>query len=269
MSISETIPDTSTNVIVTLEKRLKSCSGVKVLGVRPNFEDYSFSEKNLIYRANKIYYPSSFYAELFHAMGKPIFPSLATYCFAQDKIKQTAIFKLNGISHPRTRVFYGKRRKEKILEYFDFPFIAKIPRGSAMGKGVFLIDSQQMLNSYCQLQHAAYIQEYLPIERDMRVVVIGNEVVHAYWRVAKHGDFRTNVAAGASIDLSPVPVQVLNLAIEIAKVCGWNDVGLDICEYQGRFYVLEANMKYGRKGFYQAGIDYKSLLLELITQGKI
>jgi len=37
----------------------------------------------------------------------------------------------------------------------------------------------------------------------------------------------------------------------------------------GRFYVLEGNMKYGTKGFQKAGIDYKKFLCELITQGRV
>ena len=45
----------------------------------------------------------------------------------------------------------------------------------------------------------AYIQTYLPIDRDIRVVVIGDKVVHSYWRVAPKGEFRTNVATGGHI----------------------------------------------------------------------
>jgi glutathione synthase/RimK-type ligase-like ATP-grasp enzyme len=43
-------------------------------------------------------------------------------------------------------------------------------------------------------------------------VVIGGKVVHAYWRLAPAHDYRTNVALGGSIDLSPVPQAALALA---------------------------------------------------------
>ena len=49
-----------------------------------------------------------------------------------DKIKQSALFDLLEVPHPRTRVFYGNRQKKTIRDYFAYPFIAKIPRGSAM-----------------------------------------------------------------------------------------------------------------------------------------
>jgi ribosomal protein S6--L-glutamate ligase len=39
--------------------------------------------------------------------------------------------------------------------------------------------------------------------------------------------------------------------------------------HSGRYYVLEGNMKYGRQGFRQAGIDYTQLMSQLIQQGEI
>lgn len=258
-----------TPCVIALEKRLRACPNVRVLGVRPNFDDYDDDAKEMIRSASKIYYPSAFYAELLDAMGIPTFPNYHTYKFAQDKIKQTALFQLAGISHPRTRVFFGPRQKSTISRYFTFPFIAKVPRGSAMGRGVHLIRNADDLAVYCDGSGPAYIQAYLPIDRDIRVVVIGGRVVHAYWRIAAAGDFRTNVAAGGRIDLNNVPRDAVRLARETARRCGWDDVGIDICEYGGTFYVLEGNMKYGREGFRQAGIDYDRLMADLINKGVI
>ncbi len=259
----------SSKPVVALEARLKKCPLVCTLGVRPNFSDYSDSEQRLIRNAPKIYYPTEFYAELFDVMGKATFPSYHSYKFSQDKIKQTALFNLVGINHPRTRVFYGKRQKSKITQYFDLPLIAKTPRGSALGKGVFLIRTAEQLAQYCQTPGPAYIQEYLGIRRDIRAVVIGDKVVHAYWRIAAPGEYRTNVAAGGRIDLSGVPREALSLALHTATVCRWDNVGIDICEHQGDFLVLEGNMKYGLEGFRQAGMDYIQLMTDLIARGEI
>ena len=63
-----------TNVIA-LEARLRDCAGVTTLGVRPNFSDYTEPEKSLIASADKIYYPSSFYADMFSAMGNWLYAS--------------------------------------------------------------------------------------------------------------------------------------------------------------------------------------------------
>ena len=186
-----------------------------------------------------------------------------------DKIKQTALFALLDIPHPRTRVFYGRRQKEKIRQHFSFPFIAKIPRGSAMGKGVYLIRNQDDLQAYLAKVHPAYIQEYIPIDRDIRVVIIGRRIVHAYWRLIPDMDFRSNVSAGGQICLEPVPDIARELALNTALACGWDDVGIDICISEKECFVLEANMKYGRQGFRCAGINYIRLMEEMIANDEI
>jgi len=254
---------------IALEARLRDCKNVRTLGVRTNFSDYSPEEARLIRSAQKIYYPTTFYADLFDAMGKATFPSYHTYKCVQDKIMQTALFELLELPHPATRVFYGNRQKKTICEYFQFPFVAKIPRGSAMGQGVYLIRNKNELNSYLAHTDAAYIQQYLQVDRDLRIVIIGDQIVHAYWRIAAQNEFRTNVSLGGTISLDPIPESALELALTTARSCGWDDVGIDICEYKGQFLVLEANMKYGKEGFRKAGIDYTKLMESLIENEQI
>jgi ribosomal protein S6--L-glutamate ligase len=255
--------------VIALGSRLRQCRNVATLGVRTNFNEYPPREQEEIRKADIVYYPSTFYADLFDSIGKQTFPSYHTYKCAQDKIKQTALFELLGIPHPRTRVFYGKRQKQAILQYFGFPFIAKIARGSACGRGVYLIRDQEGLDQYTDRNPVAYIQDYLPIDRDLRIVVIGQRIVHAYWRVAAEADFRCNLSMGASVCLDPVPATALALAAYTARACGWDDVGIDICRSNGEFYVLEANMKYGREGFQIAGIDYCRLMEAMIERREI
>ena len=254
---------------IALEARLRNCANVLTLGVRPNFSDYTAEEKSLIRNASKIYYPSTFYADMFAATGKPIFPSVHTYRFVQDKIKQSALFALMDIPTPRTRTFYGRKRLEKVLSHFDFPMVGKVPRGSALGRGVFLLHTTDDLARYLAYCQPAYIQEYLPIDRDLRILVIGGRIICAYWRIAYPGEFRTNVGQKGRIAFDPVPPEAAALALHTAVVCGWDDVGLDICFCAGRYYVLEANMKYGRQGLVEAGIDYSEMMEEMIERRQI
>ncbi len=115
----------------------------------------------------------------------------------------------------------------------------------------------------------AYIQEYLPIDRDMRIIVIGSQIVLGFWRIARKDTFKTNLSQGGEISFDPLPTKALDLALLTAKKCGWNDVGIDIVMSGNRLYVLEGNMKYGTKGFKKAGIDYKGLLCEMILKNLV
>lgn len=260
---------TSENKPIAIGARLKRYLQIHTLGFKPNFSDYTPEEQRLLVSAPKVYYPTAFYADLFNAMGKETFPSYHTYKFALDKIKQTAIFQMLGLPHPRTKIFYGPQQKKQILKRFQFPFIAKIPRGSAKGIGVYLIKTPEELQHYLNEPGPAYIQEYLPIDRDMRIIVIGSRVALGYWRIAKPDTFKTNLSQGGEISFDPLPQKALDLALLTAKKCGWNDVGIDIVQSNNDFYVLEGNMKYGTKGFQTAGIDYRELLVRLIGENQI
>lgn len=254
---------------VALERRLRHCKNVVTLGVRTNLSDYEDWQAELIRQSHVILYPTAFYADIFDTMGKRTFPNYHTYKYTMDKIKQTALFNLLKIPHPRTRVFYGNHQKSKILNHFEFPFVAKIPRGSALGRGIYLIRTEADLARYTQLGRAAYIQEYLEIDRDLRVVLIRGQIVLAYWRIARPGEFRSNVSQGATISFDNIPEEGLAVAKNTARLCQMDDVGLDICAFNDRFWVIEANMKYGKEGFRQAGIDFYKLMDDMIENGQI
>ncbi len=254
---------------IALGARLKGVEIVRTLGFKPMFQDYSTEEQRLIIEADKIYYPTAFYADLFNAMGKQTFPSFHTYKFAMDKIKQTAIFNMLGLPHPKTRIFYGEKQKRTILDFFSFPFIAKKARGSAKGKGVFLINNSEELFTYLKDHSPAYIQEYLPHDRDMRIIIIGKQIRLAFWRISISDNFKTNLSQGGIVCFDPLPKEALDLASMTALKCGWDDVGIDIMVHNGHPYVLEGNMKYGTRGFHTAGIDYKKMLEALILKGEL
>ena len=81
--------------------------------------------------------------------------------------------------------------------------------------------------------------------------------------------FRSNIAVGGTVSLASVPSEALGLALRTAQSCRWDDVGIDICRHEGHYYVLEANMKYGKEGFRQAGIDYIKLMENMIENEEI
>ena len=253
---------------VALGKRLRHSPLVKTLGLRPNIGDYSEAELELLRKAETIYYPSTLYEDVFVALGKKVFPK-NYYRYMGDKVKQTELFFLLGIPHPRTRFYEGGDRSQRILRDFSYPFIAKIPRGSSQGRGVFLIRTLEDLQCYLSRSDLAYIQEYLPIDRDLRIVLVGAKVLHAYWRIARPGEYRSNVSLGGRISFRYIRTGPLRFAEEVARLCKFDEVGLDICICQGNYLVLEANMVYGLKGFEKAGLNIYKLLTERVTEGGI
>ena len=255
-------------VKIAVGSRLLGVGNVITLGVRPNVEDYDPLEIEWLRAAQKVYYPTRFLAQSLLSMGKELFPGISSYHYTGDKIRQTTLFKLVGVPHPRTRVYYSGHH-EDILRDFSFPFVAKVPRNSDSGKGVYLIKNREALDAYLGGNRVAYLQEWMFPSRDYRVVVIGGKVILAYERKRTGGDFRANVAVGGRIEFEGVPGEVCGTALETARVCGFDDVGIDVLAFDGNCYVLEANFRYGRKAFRAAGIDYKRMLEEMLVRGDI
>ncbi len=253
---------------MAMGRRARASRSVQPVGVMSNWEDYPVEVREAFKKATRMYYPSVLYDELCGSLGKEIFPR-NYYRFMGNKILQTQLFQLLEIPHPRTRLFYGRNRLERIKDVFPHPFVAKTPVGSSKGKGVFLIESDQGLQDYLDRHRPAYIQEYLPIDRDLRVVVIGARVVHAYWRIRRPGEFRDNVARGATISFENIPAEGLQFAADVARKCSFDEVGMDICRVAGRYFILEANMAYGLEGFRQAGLDLYAVLGKMLDDGLI
>jgi ribosomal protein S6--L-glutamate ligase len=253
---------------IALGSRLNGVPEVLTLGVRPNFYDYTPEERQKIHNAKCILYPSLNYAQYFTTMGKKIFPSVETYLYAGQKMKQTTLFNMLSIPHPKTTI-YLKREFDRIEKDFPFPFIAKIPRASSRGRGVFKITDSAQLGEYLEKTKFAYIQEYLPHEKDLRVVLINYHPVLAYWRRLVPGDFRTNVFQGGIIDFDNIPDDAMSLARECARKCNFNDVGLDLLRSNGNWYVIEANMQYGREGLKKKNMVLKEVIREKLLAGTL
>jgi ribosomal protein S6--L-glutamate ligase len=253
---------------IALGSRLRGIPEVITLGVKPNFPDYTAEERNLIAKAPAVLYPTLNYAQYFTTIGKKIFPSIETYLYADDKIKQTTLFSMLDIPHPRTR-FYFRPRAEIIMQDFSFPFVAKIPRASARGRGVFLVHNPDELKQYLHTSRIAYIQEYLTHDRDLRVVLINYKVIIAYWRLQASGDFRTNLHQGGTMDFNNIPAAALRLAEKYARACRFNDVGLDFLHSNNTWHLIEANMQYGRMGLTQKGIVLKEEIGKMLLAGEL
>ena len=254
---------------ICLGGKLKAAKSVRCIPFRYNWSDFTSKEKGLILEAERIYFPTIHYAPVFNSLGKDIFPSISSYMLLGNKILQTQAFSAASIPMPRTRLFTGRDRLKKIQEEFSFPLVAKVPVASSRGKGVSLVKSRKGLKEYLGLVTVAYIQEYIPIERDVRVVVIGRRAVLSYWKVAATGKFQTNVFQGGEIEFENVPDEAVELALLAANRCNIDHAGFDICMSERGPLVLEANIHFGREGFKKAGVSYRGLLSKMADSGQI
>lgn len=201
------------------------------------------------------------------AMDKPVFPSLASYLLGHDKVEMTRAFQTRYPAHvPATLILPNEAKfQERVLDTLDFPFVAKLPQ-STRGEGVFLIEADHEWHHYCSKTETLYVQEKLEIDRDLRVVWIGDRIVHAYWRVAAPGAFQNNLAHGGTIDFDNIHPAALALVENIARRFGIDYAGFDIAMVGDHPYVFEFNRLFGLEGLNRASINTGELIHEYLLR---
>ncbi|EGL83446.1 RimK domain protein ATP-grasp [Caldalkalibacillus thermarum TA2.A1] len=213
--------------------------------------EHLFKEKQAIVEADWVLFPEYWQVNsLVYGLKKRIFPSIQSYHLGHNKIEMTrALWTVCPKHVPYTQILANTEAHiEQILEEFPFPFIAKEVRNS-MGRGVFLIESEAQFRDYARHNDILYVQEYLPIDRDLRITFVGDEVIGAYWRVGREGHYLNNVAQGGTISFKHVPPDAIRLVEKVAKQLGINHAGFDVAVAGDKLYFLEFNVLFGNMGF--------------------
>jgi RimK family alpha-L-glutamate ligase len=165
---------------------------------------------------------------------------------AHDKLLTARTLRRAGLPHPRTTLLDPDRP----LPELEFPAVLK-PRFGSWGVDVLLctgpVELEQAVVSLASRpwfrRSGLLAQELIPpLGHDLRLIVARGVVVGAAKRVAAPGEWRTNVALGASVvSVAPPPVAV-RLAQEAAAASGLDLVGVDLLPTgPGGYCVLELN----------------------------
>ncbi len=185
---------------------------------------------------------------LHYALGCRLFPSVASYHIGHNKVEQTRVLQALAPAHvPQTVITAPTDNAvEAVLDGFRFPVIVKEIR-SARGEGVRLIKTAREFRDYAGTADQLYVQERLPIDRDLRVVWVGDDLLAAYWRIAPEGEFLNNVARGGKVSYEPAPTAALELVTYVTQTLGLDHAGFDVAVVDGHPYLLEFNVRFGNQ----------------------
>lgn len=236
-----------------------TCNPLRTIGmpflsyIKPN---QMFREIDTIRQADIILFPEYWQVNsLVYGLKKLIFPSVSTFHLGHNKVEMTRALSVVSPEYiPYTEILANSvENKQSILDSFTFPFVAKEIKNS-MGQGVFLIENKQQWRDYTERNDILYVQEYLSTDRDLRVCIVGGEVVAAYWRIADHGQFLHNIARGGRVSFEDIPLQALNVVLQTAKQLDIDHAGFDVMMVDGHPYILEFNVLFGNQGLTERGI---------------
>lgn len=207
----------------------------------------------------------------FQLMRIPVVNEFLPSVRAKNKLRTLQILSHKGIAVPKTIVI---RR----FEYLDgalkrigrMPVILKTPFGS-LGVGVAIIESRRSLVSALDILWKGFnsdtilIQEYIRESegKDIRVFIVGDKIVAIMQRIAKRGEFRSNIYQGGTGKKISLTMYERKLALAAVRALKLDVAGVDLLEKQGGAVVMEVNCNPGLEGITEAtGIDVASEIVK-------
>lgn len=238
-------------------------------GVKYVKPEQSFKELTALKDADVFLFPEHWQTTfLCYGLKKPIFPSIESIQLGYSKIEMTrSLWTVCPNNVPCTEIMANTPDNcTTILQNFSFPFVTKEVRNS-MGKGVYLISNKQEFEQYSQKVDILYVQEFLPNDnRDLRVCIVGDEIVTAYWRTGLDGAFLHNIAQGGQLCFDFIPQEACELVLRVAKALNINHAGFDLIFSNGIPYIIEFNILFGNQGIREQGISIEDKIHEYIIR---
>jgi ribosomal protein S6--L-glutamate ligase len=195
-------------------------------------------------------------------MGVPVLNSAVGIGRSRDKLRALQLMAQAGLAIPRTALCRYRDEVPAAVELVGgLPCIIKLVRG-AQGVGVMIASTMAevtgLLDTLWTLGQEILLQELVKESRgrDVRALVIGDEVVASMRRTARAGEFRSNIHRGAAASRLELPAAYASAAIRAAQVVGLEVAGVDLLEAADGPMIMEINSSPGFEALERAtGLD--------------
>jgi RimK family alpha-L-glutamate ligase len=199
--------------------------------------------------------------------GVPVMNSPRAIERSVDKFYTTALLQEAGLPTPETVVCEGVGDAMAAVRAMGDVIVK--PIFGSMGHGMVRVSDPdvafRVLRSLQQVRAVFYVQRAVDHGgRDVRVFVVGGNVLGAIERRAPDGEWRTNVSGGATARPFDLPPAWAELALRATAAVGADYAGVDLLPSRdGAVFVLEVNGIPGWHGLQQAtGLDVAGAIVE-------
>ncbi|MDQ3962109.1 MAG: lysine biosynthesis protein LysX [Thermoproteota archaeon] len=150
------------------------------------------------------------------------------------------------IPTPKTQFAFSAESGLETIKNTGFPVVLKPVVGS-WGRGIYPLRDLETANMIIEmreeddspLSRIYYIQDMVDRPpRDIRCIVIGDQVLTAIYRYSSQSEWRTNVALGGKVELAPITKEMEDLALGAAEAVGGGILGVDMMEDKNRGLVV-------------------------------
>ncbi len=223
-----------------------------------------------VFLQRSISYTKGLYSTLvLEAMGYRVINSYKCQEICGDKLKTTIALKQAGLPLPKTRLALSQDAAIKALDKLGYPSVIK-PLIGSWGRLVALLNDPTSAKAIIETRETLgdnihkvyYLQEYVNHNsRDLRLFVIGDEVVAAMYRYVIPGDWRSNATIGGKTEACKVTDEIEEIAIRAAKATFSEIAGVDLLEGNGILLLNEVN--------HNPGFQHLATVTKVDIAGKI
>ncbi|MDP9197464.1 MAG: lysine biosynthesis protein LysX [Thermoproteota archaeon] len=163
-----------------------------------------------------------------------------------NKLLTTLALVKHNVATPHTSFAFSSDSAFQLMEKLGYPLVVK-PLVGSWGRGVYqikdrsaaemLIDSREETGS--PLSRIYYIQEKIDRPpRDIRCIVIAENIVASIYRHAAENEWLTNVATGGTTEQAQMNTELEEITLKAAKAVGGGILGIDLMEDRERGYLV-------------------------------
>jgi [lysine-biosynthesis-protein LysW]---L-2-aminoadipate ligase len=223
------------------------------------------------------YYRSLHSTAALEGKGVNVINSLNTSVFAGNKLFTHMLLVKNGIPTPFSAVAFSEDAALEILEKRGYPMVLK-PTVGSWGRMIALLndrDSAEGIMETRETMHPIYqvyyLEEYVNRPpRDIRAIVIGDQVVAAIYRYSGDGQWKTNMALGGKAEPLKVTKELEDMCMKAKNAVQGQIVGVDLMESKENGLVVhEVNNTTEYKNTVRVtGVDIPALMIDYAMQSR-
>ena len=187
------------------------------------------------------YYRNVHSTAALEGMGVDVINCLKTGIFAGNKLYTHMLLKKEGVPTPHATVAFSRDAALESLEKVGYPKIIK-PTVGSWGRMISkindkdsaegIIESREKMYPIYQIH---YLEEFIKRPpRDIRAMMVGDEIVAAIYRYSGNGNWKTNMALGGRAEKCEITNEMEEICIKAKNAVQGQIVGVDLMESEDR-----------------------------------
>ena len=224
-----------------IEAAKKKGINLEVINCRENSieldKDKSIYCDDIILQRCVSYYNNLHSTAAFEGLGAKMINSLYTAIMCGNKLFTHMELSKSGISIPKAYCAFSNQSAMNILDKNGYPKVIKPVVGS-WGRMIALLNDKEAAEAVIEdrehmypLYQVFYFEEFVKRPpRDIRCIVVGNNVVAAIYRYSGDNEWKTNMALGGKAEACKVTNEMEDICLRAAKTMKGEILGVDLME---------------------------------------